>query len=115
MRVEDQNWGVEHAPSIDINSADNISVIKGASSLQYAGDAVGGVIVTKTSRPILVDSIYGNIFSKIQSNGRCGSISANITKSKSDGWYSKYQATLKRMGDFGKMCTHFFKITQVIW
>ena len=100
VRVEDQNWGAEHAPSIDINSADNISVIKGASSLQYAGDAVGGVIVTKTSRPKLVDSIYGNIFSKVQSNGRGGSISTNLTKSKSDGWYSKYQATLKKMGDF---------------
>lgn len=98
-RVEDQNWGIEHAPSIDINSVDKISVIRGANSLQYAGDAIGGVIITETSRPILADSIFGNVFSNFHSNGRGGTISANISKTNSNGWYSKYQTTLKKIGD----------------
>ena len=36
VRLEDQEWGIEHAPSIDINSIDKISIIKGASALKYA-------------------------------------------------------------------------------
>ena len=28
VRMEDQEWGIEHAPSIDINSIDKISIIK---------------------------------------------------------------------------------------
>ena len=98
-RIEDQNWGVEHAPSIDINSIDNISVIKGASSLKYAGDAIAGVIIAESSKPTLSDTIFGNIFSNLQSNGRGGSVSTSITKSRTNGWYSKYQTTIKRIGD----------------
>ena len=100
VRVEDQNWGIEHSPSIDINSSDKIAVIKGAGALQYAGDAVGGIIITETDRAPLIDSLYGNVFSNFQTNGRGGSISTNITKSNSNGWYSKFQTTVKRMGDF---------------
>ena len=100
VRLEDQEWGIEHAPSIDINSIDKISIIKGASALQYAGDAVGGVIIADTSKEKLLDSIYGNITTNLQSNGRGGSISTNYTKTNSNGWYYKFQGTLKRMGDF---------------
>ena len=100
VRLEDQEWGIEHAPSIDINSIDKISIIKGASALQYAGDAVGGVIIADTSKEKLLDSIYGNITTNLQSNGRGGGISTNYTKTNSNGWYYKFQGTLKRMGDF---------------
>ena len=100
VRLEDQEWGIEHAPSIDINSIDKISVIKGASALKYAGDAVGGVIIAETSKEKLLDSIYGNVTSNLQSNGRGGALSTNFTKTNSNGWYYKFQGTLKRMGDF---------------
>ena len=72
VRLEDQEWGIEHAPSVDINSIDKISVIKGASALQYAGDAVGGVIIMETSREKLIDDLYGGVTTNLQSNGRGG-------------------------------------------
>ncbi len=100
VRIEDQEWGIEHAPSIDINSIDKISIIKGASSLKYAGDAVGGVIIADTSKEKLMDSIYGNVITNLQSNGRGGDISTNYTKTNSNGWHYKFQGTLKRRGDF---------------
>ena len=100
VRLEDQEWGIEHAPSIDVNSIDKLSVIKGASALQYAGDAVGGVIIAETSNEKLVDDLYGSVTTKLQSNGRGGSVSTNFTKTKSNGWYYKFQGTLKQMGDF---------------
>ena len=100
VRLEDQEWGIEHAPSIDINSIDKISVIKGASALQYAGDAVGGVIIAESSREKLIDDLYGAVTTNLQSNGRGGSISTNFTKTNSNGWYYKFQGTFKKMGDF---------------
>ena len=100
VRLEDQEWGIEHAPSIDINSIDKISIIKGASALKYAGDAVGGVIIAESSREKLLDTVYGNATTNLQSNGRGGGVSTNFTKTNSNGWYYRLQGTLKRMGDF---------------
>ena len=100
VRLEDQDWGIEHAPSIDINSIDKISIIKGASALKYAGDALGGVIIADTSREKLLDSIYGNITTNLQSNGRGGGVSTNYTKTNSNGWHYKFQGTFKKMGDY---------------
>lgn len=45
VKLEDQQWGSEHAPNFDINSANKITVIKGASGLQYGGDAIGGLVL----------------------------------------------------------------------
>ena len=100
VRLEDQDWGIEHAPSIDINSIDKISIIKGASALKYAGDALGGVIIADTSKEKLLDSIYGNITTNLQSNGRGGGVSTNYTKTISNGWHYKFQGTFKKMGDY---------------
>ena len=33
VRQQDQEWGIEHAPNIDLNSASQISVIKGSGAL----------------------------------------------------------------------------------
>jgi outer membrane receptor protein involved in Fe transport len=69
VRLEDQEWGTEHAPNLDINSAGEITVIKGASSLQYGGDAVGGLVIIE---PISVkkDSVFGKTIFNFDSNGR---------------------------------------------
>jgi iron complex outermembrane receptor protein len=47
VRQEGQQWGTEHAPEIDINTAGEIQVEKGASALIYSHDAVGGLIIIK--------------------------------------------------------------------
>ena len=49
-RMEDQEWGAEHAPSVDINSVKNIRLVKAAGALQYSGDAVGGIISGRTRK-----------------------------------------------------------------
>jgi iron complex outermembrane receptor protein len=43
-KQEGQQWGSEHAPEIDPLSAGSIELIKGASTLRFGGDAMGGVI-----------------------------------------------------------------------
>ncbi|MCI1753012.1 MAG: TonB-dependent receptor [Flavobacteriales bacterium] len=47
IRQEDQQWGNEHAPSLDPFTSDRVTVVKGAASVQYGADALGGVIITE--------------------------------------------------------------------
>ena len=100
VRMEDQEWGAEHAPNIDINSISNLSVIKGAGALQYSGDAVGGVIIAETSKVPVKDSLYGRSLMTTTTNGRGLSLSSKLTKSYKNGWFATLQGTLKRFGDF---------------
>ena len=100
VRMEDQEWGAEHAPNIDINSISNLTVIKGAGALQYSGDAVGGVIVAESSKVPVKDSLYGKSLMTSSTNGRGLSLSSKLTKSYKSGWYTTLQGTLKRFGDF---------------
>ncbi len=99
IRMEDQEWGVEHAPNIDINTAGNITVIKGAGALQYGGDAIGGIVVVNPSKAPIKDSLYGKTLLAGVSNGRGASLTSQLTKSYSNGWYAMVQGTIKRFGD----------------
>jgi iron complex outermembrane receptor protein len=99
-RLQDQEWGVEHAPNIDINNAGSVSVVKGASALQYGGDAIGGTIIIKPVRVPQADSLYGSTLLTGATNGRGGGITSTLIKSYNSGWYGSIQGTLKRFGDF---------------
>ncbi|WGK64526.1 TonB-dependent receptor [Croceiramulus getboli] len=98
-RLEDQEWGVEHAPNIDLNSAGNVTVIKGAAALRYGGDAVGGVIVTDARIAPVKDTLYGKTILNARTNGRGTSLSSNLIRAWASGWYAKAQGTLKVLGD----------------
>ncbi len=99
VRMQDMEWGEEHAPNVDINSASSISVIKGASALQYAGDAIGGIILMDQERLFPKDTLYGKTLMNGFSNGRGGNISSHLTKSFKKGWFLKGQASYKKLGD----------------
>ncbi|MBN9283492.1 MULTISPECIES: TonB-dependent receptor [unclassified Flavobacterium] len=98
VRLEDQQWGAEHAPNMDINSAGKITVIKGASSLQYGGDAVGGIVIIE---PLSVkkDTLFGKTIVNMVSNGRGGSITSSLHKGNSKGWAWNVLGTFKYLGD----------------
>lgn len=98
VRLEDQEWGTEHAPNLDINSAGKITVIKGASGLQYGGDAVGGLVIIE---PLSVkkDTLFGKTISNFDSNGRGGSVSSSIHKGNLIGWSYNAVGTFKYIGD----------------
>ncbi len=100
VRMEDQEWGVEHAPNLDINTAENITLIKGAGAIQYSGDAIAGVIITEPEKIFIKDSLYGKTIVSASSNGRGSTITSKLTKSNDNGWFGTLQGTLKRYGDF---------------
>jgi iron complex outermembrane receptor protein len=61
-------------PNFDVNAAGKITVIKGASGLQFGGDAVGGLIIIE---PVSVKRhSFGKTILNLASNGRGGSMSS---------------------------------------
>ncbi|MEO1654268.1 MAG: TonB-dependent receptor plug domain-containing protein [Bacteroidota bacterium] len=65
-----QNWGSDHAPEIDLNSANNITVLKGAAGVRYGPEALGGVILIEADPLKLANPFYGQVGAQYQSNGR---------------------------------------------
>lgn len=100
VRMQDMEWGDEHAPNIDINASGSVTVIKGAAALQYGGDAVGGVIVTEPLKIIIKDTLYGSTTLTGATNGRGGSATSKLVKGFDNNWYIKAQGSIKRFGDF---------------
>ena len=100
VQMQDQEWGAEHAPSIDINAVGTLKVIKGAGALQYGGNAIGGVVIASASKVPLLDSLYGKTIFSGSSNGLGGTVSSSLTRSNQNGLYTAFQGSLKRYGDF---------------
>lgn len=98
VRLEDQQWGTEHAPNLDINSAGKITVIKGASALQYGGDAIGGIVVIEPE-VIKKDTLVGKTILNLASNGMGGSLSSSLQKGNRYGWSWNALGTFKYLGD----------------
>ncbi len=99
VRQEDQEWGEEHSPNLDINAFDQIKVIKGAGALQYGGNAIAGVIITENKLTSLQDTIFGKSQVTASSNGRGGSANTTLNFGFKKGWAAKFQGTLKHYGD----------------
>lgn len=68
IRQEGQQWGDEHGIEIDEFSVDRVEVIKGAGSLMYGGDGLGGVIHLLGPSPVAPGSLIGNWKSNYQTN-----------------------------------------------
>jgi iron complex outermembrane recepter protein len=98
VRIEDQQWGSEHAPNFDVNAAGKITVIKGASALQYSGDAVGGIVIIE---PVEVkkDTLFGKTITNFSSNGKGGTMSTSIHKGNFCDWSWNALGTFKYFGD----------------
>ena len=99
VRLHDQQWGVDHAPNVDINTAANITVIKGASALKYGGDAVGGTIVIEPQRAPVKDTLMGKTILTGATNGRGGTLANSLIKAHLNGFNYRIQGSLKRLGD----------------
>ena len=65
-----QNWGKDHAPEIDVSSANKITIIKGAAGVRFGPEAIGGAIVVEPNPLYLKEGFYGEVRSGFQTNGR---------------------------------------------
>ncbi|MCP4456713.1 MAG: TonB-dependent receptor [Cytophagales bacterium] len=70
VRHSYQAWGNEHGVEIDASQIDRIRLIKGASTVRYGSDALGGVILFDAPSPSFSTAFNGEVNGGVQSNGR---------------------------------------------
>lgn len=102
VRQEGQTWGNDHAPEIDPFVATNITVIKGAASIRYGSDAIGGVILLDPKVMPTKSGIGGEINVVGMTNGRTGVASGIVEggfDKKLQGLSWRLQGTLKQAGN----------------
>jgi len=110
IRLQDQEWGADHSPNIDLNAFQNVQLIKGAYTLKYGGDIPGGIIVLSPPKLILKDSLFGQTVMNASLNGRGGSLTSKLMKSTSNGYYVNGQFTAKRFGDLSELSIYIVTI-----
>jgi iron complex outermembrane receptor protein len=78
LRQEDQQWGTEHAPNIDSFDADAVTVVRGAATVLYGPDALGGVV--RVDRAMVPDTggVRGDLQINSFSNSRQGALSLGV-------------------------------------
>lgn len=102
VRQEGQQWGAEHAPEIDPFLAQQISVIKGAGSIRYGSDGLGGIILVQPAPLRSTPGLSGEINLQGMSNGQTGIASAMLeTRLKNPRLplAGRVQGTIKRGGN----------------
>ncbi len=101
IRQEGQQWGSEHAPEIDPYIANRLTVIKGAASVRYGGDAIGGIVLVEPRLLRYKKELDGELNLAAFSNNRQGVVSAVVEggfdTTGSTAW--RIQGTLKRGGN----------------
>jgi len=102
VRQEGQQWGSEHGPEIDPFVMDEFVVVKGANSVKYGSDAMGGVIILNPKPMSDTVGLSAQLNSAAFTNGRMGVISGILEgKIKELEKFSfRMQGTLKRAGNF---------------
>lgn len=101
VRQEDQQWGGEHAPDLDPFSTDRIELVKGAASVQYGSDALGGVIITSPAELPREGGVSGSIGVVGTTNGRGGTVQGVVEGGfghrRGPGW--RIQGSGRLLGD----------------
>lgn len=106
IRQEDQQWGTEHAPQVDQFLASRLTVIKGAASIRYGSDAIGGVILVEPKAMPTKPGIGGEVNLVGATNGGMGVVSGMMEGAapayrfgkKLTGLSWRLQGTFKRSG-----------------
>jgi iron complex outermembrane receptor protein len=75
IRQEDQQWGTEHAPNIDSFDADAVTVVRGAATVLYGPDALGGVMRVDHAPVPTGGPVHGEVAANLFSNSRQGALS----------------------------------------
>lgn len=101
IRQEGQQWGSEHAPEIDPFIAGKLSVVKGAQSVRYGANAIGGVVLVEPNNLPDSSGVGGEFNAVGSSNGQQG-VSSLMLQGKSDKFFGlawRVQGSLKKSGN----------------
>ncbi|MDN4753323.1 TonB-dependent receptor [Porphyromonadaceae bacterium W3.11] len=96
---EAQQWNNDFGTDIDASNADQISVLKGAESVRYGSDALGGVILINGASLPYNNELSGSIQTQYRSNGRGIGASAMLEGSIRKNFAYRLQTKYSNVGD----------------
>jgi iron complex outermembrane receptor protein len=99
IKQQGQQWGDEHGIEIDQYSAERVEVLRGAASLLYGADALGGVINILEPLTVPEGTVKGEVLSNYSTNGGLSANSAMLT-GNSDGFVWRARGTYKNAYSF---------------
>ena len=99
IKQQGQQWGDEHGVEIDQYSADRVEVLRGAASLLYGADALGGVINILEPLTVPEGTTKGEILSNYSTNGGLSANSLMLTGNH-DGFVWRGRTTFKNAYSF---------------
>ncbi len=79
VKQQGQQWGDEHGIELDQYQADRVEILRGAASLQYGSDAIGGVINLVEPLAPAPGKIKGELLSNYSTNNGLTGSSAMLT------------------------------------
>jgi iron complex outermembrane receptor protein len=94
VKQEGQQWGDEHGMEVDQYSAERVEILRGAASLLYGSDALGGVINVLDALPSPEGQIRGELLSSYQSNNGLSGSSAML-QGNSNGFVWRARGSVK--------------------
>ncbi|MCS6988286.1 MAG: TonB-dependent receptor [Chloroherpetonaceae bacterium] len=99
LKQEGQQWGEEHAPEIDPFAASEVQLLRGAASVEYGADAIGGVIRSEPKPLFSSEGLRGEVFVNLFANNRQGAVSGYVEHSFSSGFGFRLQGSWRKAGD----------------
>ncbi len=99
VKQEGQQWGDEHGIEIDQFGADRVEVLRGAASLLYGSDALGGVINVIDPLPAPEGTVKGELMSNYSSNNGLSASSAMLS-GNANGWNFRVRGSYKNAYSF---------------
>ena len=95
IRQEGQQWGEEHGVEVDEYAVDRVEIIKGAGSLLYGSDGIGGVINLLPAEPASPGTMEGQWLTNYQTNNGLIANSIVALGQNSKGFYGSLRGTQK--------------------
>lgn len=93
-----QNWGRDHAPEIDIASANSVTVLKGAAGVRYGPEALGGAVIVEANPMYFNEPLQAKVSTGYQTNGRGYFANSEISQGLKQ-WSYHLGANYTRIGD----------------
>jgi len=80
INLSSQRWGNDHSPEIASTAMESIIVVKGAETLEFGGEGLGGAVVLKSGSLPKDPHWHGNLNYHFESNGLAHIISTQAKK-----------------------------------
>lgn len=99
IKQEGQQWGADHGLEVDPFDVEEVEIIKGAASLLFGSDGLGGVINIKENSVLSADGNFLQFNTAYQTNN--GAISSSVAyKGKKNNWFYSARITHQDYGDY---------------